>query len=251
VAQYVAISKPIRRQRKTLFVKELLGEIKRRIHCFSRRLKFRDKPKIFCIGLNKTGTTSLKSYFEEMGFEIGNQTTAEWLLKDIAKGNFDGLFAYCDTAEFFQDFPFSTPGIYKILEKRYPDAKFILTVRDSPEIWYSSLVNFHTARFGNGGLPKEDELKSSCYVYKGWIWDFLAFTYGFEKGEELYDKKSLTNIYLEHINAVKSYFCKKPDNLLIVNLSNKEDFIAFESFLGLKSSRAGFPWKNKLKETSI
>ena len=184
-----------------------------------------------------------------MGFEVGNQTTAEWLLEDISKGKFKRLFAYCETAEFFQDFPFSTPGIFKILERRFPHAKFILSVRDSPEIWYSSLVNFHTKRFGNGRLPSEDELKSSSHVYKGWIWNFLTFSYGFEKGDPLYNKSSLTNIYLEHISTVKSYFHKKPDNLLIINLSNNKDFTAFESFLGLKSSRSGFPWKNKLKDS--
>ena len=43
--------------------------------------------KIFCIGQNKTGTTSLKKAFEELNFIVGNQRKAEILYDNLLSTN--------------------------------------------------------------------------------------------------------------------------------------------------------------------
>jgi hypothetical protein len=101
------------------------------------------KGKIFCIGMNKTGTTSLEKFMELHGYACGDQVSGELLLTDFASGNFQSIIDFCQTADFFQDLPFSAPNCYKVLRVNYPDAKYILTVRDSAETWYNSLVRFH------------------------------------------------------------------------------------------------------------
>ena len=79
---------------------------------------------------------------------MGDQKVAEVMTYYMFKNNdFSELKPYCQTAEAFQDVPFSLPNIYKKLYILYPNAKFILTIRDSAEQWYSSLINFQKNRF--------------------------------------------------------------------------------------------------------
>ena len=96
------------------------------------------KPKVFCIGLNKTGTTSLKKESGLQGYTVGNQRQAELLFDDWVKRDFKRIIRYCHTAEFFQDAPFSYPYTFIALDQAFPGSKFILTLRDNADEWYYS-----------------------------------------------------------------------------------------------------------------
>lgn len=109
------------------------------------------KPKIFCIGKNKTGTTSLKAAMAELQYRVGVQRDAELLIHDWAIRDFRRIVRYCRSAEFFQDVPFSYPYTFIAMDQAFKGSKFILTVRDNPEQWYNSLVKFHSKLFGEGG----------------------------------------------------------------------------------------------------
>ncbi len=76
--------------------------------------------KIFCIGQNKTGTTSIRKACEDLGFDVGNQRVAENLLINYLENDFKSIIDYCKTANVFQDFPFSWPETYKHLDKAFP-----------------------------------------------------------------------------------------------------------------------------------
>jgi hypothetical protein len=92
-----------------------------------RRAQYlKSRTKIFCIGRNKTGTTSLKKAFEDLGFVVGNQRKAELSSNEYWQKDFDSIIDYCNTAEVFQDFPFSYPETYKILTKLFPAANLYL-----------------------------------------------------------------------------------------------------------------------------
>ena len=65
--------------------------LKIKIASLINRVKVFGKPKIFCIGFNKTGTTSLKVLFAKLGFVVGEQREAESLLSEIQMGNYEGL----------------------------------------------------------------------------------------------------------------------------------------------------------------
>jgi hypothetical protein len=90
----------------------------------------RNTSKIFCIGFNKTGTTSLYHALLREGLKVGDQPTAERLLASYVDGDFDPIVEYCKTARAFQDVPFSMPNTYRHLYHAFPDAKFILSVRE-------------------------------------------------------------------------------------------------------------------------
>lgn len=136
----------------------------------NRRLA-QDKAKYFCIGRNKTGTTSLKKAFEDLGFPIGDQRTAELLAdKYYFEKNFLPIIKYCQSAQVFQDAPFSWPETFKHLDQAYPGSKFILTVRDNADQWHQSITRFHSKRFGNGHLPSADQLRNAKYINKGYMY---------------------------------------------------------------------------------
>ena len=202
------------------------------------------KTKYFCIGRNKTGTTSLKTAFEDLGFPVGDQVTAEQLAnKYYFDGNFQPIIAYCESAQVFQDAPFSWAETFKYLDKAYPGSKFILTVRDDAEQWYRSITKFHAKRFGHGHIPTANELRAARYVAKGFVYKSVKL-HG-APDDDIYNKQILMDHYNRHNQAVMEYFRDRPQDLLVINLSERGSYRKFVDFLGVASNRNEFPWKNK------
>lgn len=139
--------------------------MKRRLKNFLNLVRTQIHPKdckVFGIGRNKTGTTSLKMAMMQLGYVVRNQRTAELFLDDWAERDFRRLINYCKTAQFFQDVPFSLPCTYKALDEHFKGSKFILPVRNSPEEWYESLVRVHSKLWGkNGRVPTKEDLQNA------------------------------------------------------------------------------------------
>lgn len=209
------------------------------------RYRSAGKVKYFCIGRNKTGTTSLKRAFEDLGFPVGDQRKAEILTgKHYFEGNFRPIIDYCKTAQVFQDVPFSYPETYKHLDKAYPDSKFILTVRDTPEQWYQSITRFHSKMFGrNGHTPTAEDLKTAPYVWPGFMYNVVRVHRTTD--DDPYNKETMIAHYKEYNRGVMEYFKDRPDDLLIINVSEKGAYRRFVEFLGTVSPYDDFPWENR------
>ena len=208
------------------------------------------KPKIFCIGRNKTGTTSIKKVFKDLGFIVGDQHNAEELLPYYKAGNFDPIIKYCLSAQVFQDFPFSCPETFKYVDKAYPGSKFILTVRDSPEQWYQSLINFHSKLFGKGKIPDKEALQQANYCWKGWVWECNRILYSSPE-TDIYNRTILINSYNEYNECVKNYFSNRPNDFIVLNISKTESYSQLMNFLGIESSFTSFPWENKTEKITV
>ena len=211
------------------------------------RILNRSYDKIFCIGYNKTGTTSLEKSLSDFGFRIGNQAVAEVLAEDWAfHKRSERLIRYCHTADAFQDVPFMYPGLYKELDKAFPGSKFILTVRDTPEQWYTSLVSFHTKLFSSdkSRFPNESDSANALYRYKGWLLDFARSFWNYPI-VPLYDEHEYKSRYLRHIADVQQYFINRDNDLITINVSQKDDFSRLCRFLHVQTDIEGFPWMNK------
>lgn len=204
-------------------------------------------PKIFCIGMNKTGTTSLKKAFENLGYLVGSQYKAELLLDEYKDGDFEAIAEYCKTAQVFQDFPFSFPETYKILDEAFPNSKFILSIRDSADQWYNSLTKFHAKMFGNGRIPTKEDLMEATYISKGrpWLTQKILFN---KLEDEPYDKDILVEHYEKYNDEVQNYFKDRPHDLLVINLSEHNAYGKFCEFLGVDSPYDSFPWENKTED---
>lgn len=231
-------------QKLVPFIHGLIKSIKLNIELKlnAKRTKLRKKTKVFVIGFNKTGTTSLEKTLSEFGYIMGYQRNAELLMKEVMKNNYYSLIEFCKTAEAFQDLPFSSPKLYTILDQEYPDSKFILTVRDSDEQWYNSLIKFHSKLWGkDNNLPNEEDLANATYVFKGYTLRVIKYLFG----EELYNKENYIQKYNNHINDAKNYFKDNPNKLITINVSKKDDYKKLCNFLNEKPLHDTFVWMNK------
>src|SRR3989338_7142528 len=101
--------------------------------------------KVFGVGFNKTGTTTLHMCCQQFGFR--HRTWSPTMINHYVKKNYDEIYQFSDKYDSFEDWPWNL--LYQEFDQRYPDAKFILTIRKDSEVWYHSLVN-HIKRYHGG-----------------------------------------------------------------------------------------------------
>ncbi|MBI1357416.1 MAG: hypothetical protein GC160_24005 [Acidobacteria bacterium] len=107
---------------------EVAKRFKSEIGLRLRRVRYGSpKAKVFCIGFQKTGTTSLGYALSLLGYRVAGMfdvmtfnSKDETLAKAIQLGR---------RYDAFQDNPW--PILYRELDQAFPSAKFILTVRDT------------------------------------------------------------------------------------------------------------------------
>jgi hypothetical protein len=198
--------------------------------------------KVFCIGLSRTGTTSLEQALKDLGYRLGDQHQGELLLPEYTARNFRPIVEFCLTADAFQDAPFSFPFTYLALDQSFPNAKFILSVRNDSDQWYRSLVRYHSNLFGGGRIPTKEDLVRSTYSYPGFVWESVKVLLN-PAEEDIYHKPTLVSYYDRHISDVRDYFRAK-SNLLEINVSDKGAYERFCDFLGKEPMAEGFPWLN-------
>lgn len=212
-----------------------------------RNAAFGRKPgrKIFCVGRNKTGTTSLAHALRGLGFSMGYQPRGEMLRKDWHQRDLRRISQLVETADAFQDVPFSLPGICASMDTLFPGSRFILTVRDDADQWYRSLTEFHKKIVTGGkNIPTAQELKNFYYRYPGYLWEAAQTTYGVTE-ETLYDKALYTRHYDDHNEAVVRYFSGRPADLLVLNLSDPNAMRSLCEFLGIAWAGQAMPHANK------
>ncbi|WP_394200849.1 sulfotransferase [Shewanella waksmanii] len=205
--------------------------------------------KIFCVGFNKTGTTSLKVAIESLGFKVGDQKRAAILASsNWAKRDFGKVIDYCQSADAFQDAPFSFPYTYQAMDMAFPRSKFILTIRNSSEEWYSSLIRFHGKLYASGKVPpnKSDLINANNWLYKGRPWEMNRALF-MSPEDEPYKKDVLIKAYENHNYAVQDYFRHRPADLLVLNVSEAQALEKLVRFLGGKSHLTSFPHEKKSK----
>ena len=118
--------------------------------------------KVFCISIQRTGTTSVGKFFRDFGFRWAgwpadkkNNWSGSWY-----EGAYERIFSSMDfkMANAFEDSPWFVPGFYKVLFNRFPKSKFILFNRD-PDAWFRSMVK-------HSGGDVIGRSRVHCKVYK-------------------------------------------------------------------------------------
>ena len=146
--------------------------------------------KVFCIGSNKTGTTSLDAAMKILGFKsMPEELAYSYILRDKDSknqvNNFRNLMkTNTQNFNFFEDLPFCFGNNYKLIDHFYPDAKYILTLRD-PEAWFSSCNRWIEAL--------------NCKPIYSWIW---GIDFSFENKNKiikLYNKRN--SEIIRHFNS--------------------------------------------------
>jgi hypothetical protein len=102
--------------------------------------------KIFCIGLNKTGTKSFARAMRILGYRpLGWQPEAMNL---FMSGQIDRLYELVGNYDTFDDWPW--PLMARELMTKFPNSGFIITYRASEHIWLDSIKR-HAAKSVGGG----------------------------------------------------------------------------------------------------
>jgi hypothetical protein len=193
---------------------------------------------IIGVGLSRTGSMSLRYALDDLGFkcyhmEVAARTFSRgdldlWL--DFMEGRTDMDWdAVFDGYEATMDTP---PALYfEELYKKYPNAKYILTVRN-PDNWYKSLsklMNMHDTLVEK--LQFLPRFKAFQRVYR--ILESKLKTEG-------NDQESLINFYNNHNESVKALIPN--DQLLVFEV--KDGYKPLCDFLGIPAPAEEFPHIN-------
>ena len=175
-------------------------------------------PKIFIIGLPRTGTTSLCITLLELGYRVAHTAYTPACLSQAE--------AIADTPIFCD---------YKQLDRDYPHAKFIYLTREL-SLWLPSICQLlnrmhkNLTRLDGGFNPT---LKR-CYKEI-----FTPLTL-----EAINDHRHLTQCYQNHQSEVKHYFQTRPNDLLTIDISHPESYAALTQFLNKNVKEQLFPKVN-------
>jgi len=102
--------------------------------------------KVFCIGFNKTGTTSLGKSLELLGYNNASFNRIVWN-RYYRKNQIDKVLKYTAKFQSLDDLPWLKEDMIPILDKSFPNSKFIYLTRDE-ESWKKSLYKWSYNRFG-------------------------------------------------------------------------------------------------------
>lgn len=179
-----------------------------------------DPLKVFCIGLNKTATTSLHQALEKLGLRSlhwGGPATrrqVEWAMAEgrVLLADFEGYDAFSDIQVLSDNF--------ELLDRQYPGSKFILTTRDL-ESWIESRRR-HVLR---------NVARNQRGQYDG---DFLTV-----------DDAAWAKQYHEHHARVRAYFAERPGDLLVMDIVAGDGYEVLCPFLGLPIPDEPFPWSHR------
>ncbi|MFN2261928.1 MAG: sulfotransferase family protein [Psychroflexus sp.] len=178
--------------------------------------------KIFCIGLNKTGTSSLHEAFKILGFKSVHFIDDDGQnIKDIMEDNFhnnEDILKGISHYDAFSDWDRDETShlIFKAFDQQYPNSKFILNTRDL-DSWLNSREN-HVRRNQNSFRPKS-----------AWL--------------EI-DRDAWATHYRRHHEAVYEYFRGRESDLLIFDVTKGDSWDKLCDFLELEPPRLSFPQAN-------
>jgi hypothetical protein len=175
---------------------------------------YMSRQKVFCIGLGKTGTTSLKESLKILGYRT-IRLTLDWQ----------------GTTDFDAALPGVSAAMYKELDAAFPGSKFILTIRDI-ERWLTSIEHDYERK---KGVPKDrtdERHKLQMLIY----------------GTEDFDAEKYRQAYLEHEKKVRSYFKDRPDDLLVLDITTNPGWDRLCAFLNVPVPEVSFPYVNKAAE---
>jgi hypothetical protein len=175
--------------------------------------------KVFGIGFQKTGTTSLKRALEGLGYRVAGKIAVHH--PHLERAVRQRAFRELDRYDAFQDNPW--PLLYRELDQRCPESRFILTLRPT-EAWIESVVR----HFGITDTPMRE-----------WI-------YGI--GHPLGNEERYIRRYEAHNRAVLEYFADRPEDLLVFGIGKGHGWPELCGFLGREVPSEAFPHGNSRRE---
>ena len=178
------------------------------------------RPRIFCLGLNKTGTTSFHEAMEILGFRSlhwGGPPVRATVEKALAAGapllsGLDKSYdAFSDIEPLYRNF--------ELLPDQYPGSWFVLTVRPRQD-WIDSRRR-HVVR---------NRARKAAGEYDGTFLDI--------------DEDAWTKEWCDHLDRVRAHFAAS-DRFVEMDIAGGDGWDPLCSLLGLEPPAVPFPWANR------
>lgn len=171
--------------------------------------------KVFCIGYNKTGTTTIGKSLEMLGYR--NTSFNKKVFSKYYKNNkIEKVLDYTARFDSADDLPWLKVDMIPILDRTFPKSKFIYLTRDE-ESWKESLSEWSFNRTGK--YPDiESELKQ-FRNHKAFVFDY------FENRDN--------------------------EDFIILDVRDPVGFKKLADFLDKKTDREGFPHFNETKTMKV
>lgn len=166
------------------------------------------RPKVFCIGFQKTGTSSMRDALQRLGYRVigvygRNQTLAQLRETYVEQG-----IALARQHDAVEDMPW--PLIFRELDAAFPGSRFVLTLRDTDR-WYRSIAGHF------GANP----------------YHIQQLTYGEDAPAPVGHEQRYRQVYEAHNTAVRKYFAGRPQDLLVMELEKGDGWAKLGEFLGV------------------
>jgi hypothetical protein len=184
------------------------------------------KPRVFCLGFHKTGTTSLEALLQDLGYRVSRhyKSFSQEYRQTLERGDLSELKQLAELYDAFQDTPWFL--FYKEFDQWYPDTKFILTTRNS-ESWWASYLNYFR------------EINAPVHEY----------IYG--TANPIGNKEVFIERFERHTKEVLEYFKDRPEDLLGIDISKGDALQEVCDFLGKSTILKKMPHKNnKLRKSN-
>ena len=175
--------------------------------------------KIFCIGLNKTGTISLDVALNTLGFSTlhwGGADSRRAVERAIAEDR--PLLDYLPDRDAYSDIQRLSVN-FDVLDAQYPGSRFILTTRDM-DGWIDSRRRH---------VERNREHKAAG-TYNGTFLDIEPDRWRAQ--------------FIEHHDRVAAYF-EGRDDLLVMRITEGDDYSVLCPFLEVPIPKSPFPWRNR------
>lgn len=163
--------------------------------------------KVFCIGFQKTGTSSLRDALAQLGYRVCGVFGRDVPLDELRKTFVERGLEIAEDYDAVEDMPW--PLMFSELDQKFPGSKFILTVRNTDR-WYRSIAN----HFGDNP------------------YHIQQLTYGDDAPAPVGHEARYREIYEAHNEAVRSYFADRPHDFLEFRLESGHGWKELGEFLG-------------------
>lgn len=196
--------------------------------------KTRPGPRLFGIGLSRTGTSSLHEALGLLGIRSGHYRPDDGVAAYLQGGASFRLAEWLDY-EAVCDVPVC--ALYPELDAACPGSRFILTTRPL-ESWLASCRR-HWARQEVFHTLHRPPAKSDLWSQ----WQALSRQRVY--GRQDFDEAAFAAVFSAHHEAVLRYFAGRGQDLLVLDLSQPLEWEALCAFLGKAIPPTPFPWANR------
>jgi hypothetical protein len=141
-------------------------------------------------------------------------------MRQVARGDLTELFETADAHDSFEDWPW--PLVCPELDRRYAEARFILTIRKDARTWFQSLLR-HAEELGQSETRR------------------LVYGHAMPHGRE----EEHADIYEAHNRNVRRHFRGRPWRLLEVCWETGSGWQELCAFLGKEVPPSRFPHENR------